>query len=323
MISALDGNHTTVNLFSLHFLAVGEDIRFRPSPALSCQLKAKHTVIPIPKPESIVPPPQFSFYRKQSVGHINRKTKVLPFWMRKAPEDVSDDGSFEEPYHSFRMKGNHTVSKMRVLSQTSQRAMKNRLRRSSKLGPWAVTRGSTVGADGTKLKKISYTMQFTHEDASKPGWSQFVSDCLDELKETNKKLPIGREGGQWAFNQSDDALVFTDQSGKVYAKSTDVVVAGSYSNSSRTWMWGWNNPSIRPELTVSAKPAVEGFVLQNLFCPSYPTFFGLRVVPCAGEGDGWGFAALMNKVLEGVGVYRGPNGQNSTFFVMKNILTVE
>jgi hypothetical protein len=215
----------------------------------------------------------------------------------------------------------------RAVNKTTKRPVKTAVRPSTQkaarpetLGRWKVQRTIDVDEKGNPVQKVSYHTKFTADDANKPTWDAFCTETTEELMKSNKKLPLHREGGQWGFRQSDGVLFFTDKNGEVYAKSTDVIIAGSYCNSTNTWMWGWNNPSIRPELTMPAKKKVETYVQKNIFCCLYPTYFGLQVVPCCGEGEGWRFSAVVNKILGGVAVYRGPHGPQSTFFVMKNLI---
>ena len=95
----------------------------------------------------------------------------------------------------------------------------------------------------------------------------------------------------------------------------DIQVAGSWSQDSESWMWGWENESV-PE--AASDRMIEVFdtgvrmgieKLQHLF-------------GSCDEGEAWSMASVACEILGAESVYRAPGKKNMLFLLLMNIRTV-
>ena len=94
--------------------------------------------------------------------------------------------------------------------------------------------------------------------------------------------------------------------------SASIQVVGTYNTSDGSFLWGWDHPSIPENLRQHARLAHrwgEENQMKN---------FMSRKVTCS-EDDAWGFAAVANRLGNGSGVYRGPDGTTLVFMTFGEI----
>ncbi|SKB00220.1 hypothetical protein SAMN02745166_03098 [Prosthecobacter debontii] len=134
-------------------------------------------------------------------------------------------------------------------------------------------------------------------------YNAFLNQSLVELKARNQ-LAMDDHGlgmfDEWSLNQDEGILRFLDEQGNIRIE-TPVVILGTYSSQTATWMWGWANRSLVPGLT-AATCAVRDYGESNSM-----EDFTQSKIECD-EGEAWAFAAAAWKLLGGSGVYRGPSG---------------
>lgn len=88
-----------------------------------------------------------------------------------------------------------------------------------------------------------------------------------------------------------------------------IQIVGTYDSRSSTFLWGWDHPSVSPELAVAATRLREWG--ESHGAPRFTT----RQVR-ASEREAWEFAAMANRVAEMNGVYRGPAGDTYVYFLL-------
>lgn len=145
-------------------------------------------------------------------------------------------------------------------------------------------------------------------------YNQFLNDSLAELNVQNQLAADCHGLGtfqEWSLNQSEGVLRFLDSEGTIRIE-TPVVIVGTFSTQSSTWMWGWANQSLASGLTAATTAIrdygetnqIEDFVQPKIECD---------------ENEAWAMAAASWKLLGGSGIYRGPTGAGYAFLLMKNI----
>jgi hypothetical protein len=118
------------------------------------------------------------------------------------------------------------------------------------------------------------------------------------------------EGGQWGVDLDAGIITFTNDRG--WRITAPVQVVGTYNTADGTWLWGWDHPSVRPELGRDAE-TVRAFGEQ----------YGLEVLTtrkvAVDEADGWQFTALACYLAQAQGGYRGPAGPTIIYLTFGGI----
>ena len=144
-------------------------------------------------------------------------------------------------------------------------------------------------------------------------YNQLLNECVAEVEGKNQKLVDEYGLGsfeRWDIDQEIGELVFSD--GSVPKLVCSVTMLGSYSESSGTWMWGWANPSLLEPLTRDTnaiREYGEKNEMEDLVVEKTP----------ATEGEAWALSALSCRILEGLGLYRGPTGNGFVVMMIKTI----
>ncbi len=158
-------------------------------------------------------------------------------------------------------------------------------------------------------KKIAEEITPSCDDA----YNKLLNDCVAEVEARNQKL--SEEFGlgsfeRWDIDQEVGGLVFSN--GGVPRLICSVTILGSFSDLSETWMWGWANPSLLGPLTRDTN-ALREYGQQNgvedLIVEKTP----------ATAGEAWALSALACRILEGLGLYRGPTGNGFVVMMIKCI----
>jgi hypothetical protein len=149
---------------------------------------------------------------------------------------------------------------------------------------------------------------------------QFKDYCdvaFHDLERLNEGLELKFGIGKWERWDCDlqpATLTFSnDGMPKVIA---NVQVAGSTSNKSGTWMWGWANQHLPAQVTEEVSRVGEFGKRENISQLTDATF-------SADEEVGWQMAAVATKVLQGKGVYRCPSKAGFLFLILMNVSFVE
>lgn len=145
-------------------------------------------------------------------------------------------------------------------------------------------------------------------------YNEFLNQALAALNAQNQiaaeKFGFGTFD-EWSLNQEEGILKFLDEGGTVRIE-TPVVILGTYSSQSATWMWGWANQSLVPDRTAPTT-AIRDYGQTNGISD-----FTQPKIECD-ESEAWAMAAASWKLLGGSGVYRGPTGAGYAFLLMKEI----
>jgi hypothetical protein len=114
----------------------------------------------------------------------------------------------------------------------------------------------------------------------------------------------------WDYDMDKETLTFSHKGvAKVVAT---IQVAGSISNKSKTWLWGWANQYF-PENVIRALSVVREFGekhgIQKLTRDKW----------AATVEDGWEMSAVANRLIKGKGVYRCPTDNGFLFLILTQI----
>lgn len=149
--------------------------------------------------------------------------------------------------------------------------------------------------------------------AGSPDWQTYLDESRTSLQAQQQALIDVEDLGsyeRWDMDQAQGAIVFSN--GGVPELVARVVFVGSYAGTSKTWLWGWANPSVLAALTDPVQKVRE-FGMTNHYAPLVDHQWDAQ------ESDGWDMAAVTNRILGGKGVYRAPNGQTLAFFVITDL----
>jgi hypothetical protein len=153
----------------------------------------------------------------------------------------------------------------------------------------------------------------TSAHAATPGWDELVRASYEYTNEQQDKLEKDfslSKHERWDLDQDKGELVFS--SGGTPAVIAKFQFVGSLSNTSHTWLWGWGNESILPELSSKIK-VVREYGEKNDLKKLKDRKWD------AEEVDGWEMAAITNYLLKAKGVYRPPYSNGLTFIVITDI----
>ena len=114
---------------------------------------------------------------------------------------------------------------------------------------------------------------------------------------------------RWDADLDAGTLVFTFPDRVVTSR---VQVVGTYSPQDRTWLWGWDHPSIGQHLAEDARLAREFGARYRL--ADYTT----RTVSCD-EEQAWQFAAVACYLAKATGAYRGPSDTAFAFMTFHDV----
>jgi hypothetical protein len=144
-------------------------------------------------------------------------------------------------------------------------------------------------------------------------YNQLLRECAAEVEGKNTELAAEYGFGQferWDIDQEIGDLIFSD--GGVPTLICKVVVLGSFSESSQTWMWGWANPSLLDHLTDQTKKVRAYGEEKNV-----PDLVTEKTE--ATEGEAWALASYACRILDGLGLYRGPTGNGFVIMMITQI----
>jgi hypothetical protein len=124
-------------------------------------------------------------------------------------------------------------------------------------------------------------------------FENYCHEAFHDLERLNEhlmqKFGIG-EWQRWDYDLQSGTLTFSNDS--VPKVISNVQIAGSTSNKSGTWMWGWANQHLPAQVTREISRVREFGERESISQLTDATF-------SADEELGWQMAAVATKVIEG------------------------
>jgi hypothetical protein len=146
-------------------------------------------------------------------------------------------------------------------------------------------------------------------------YDELYDQSISELKKQQDTLVVKYKMGKyenWWYDQDKCVLQFKNK-GEVKLEFT-VAAAGDYSKKTKTWLWSWENKTIIDKMSGPVLK-VKTFGVEN-------KFDRLTTAKISGDmADAWEFAAITNKILNGIGVYCA-NDKNTDCPLMLILLKV-
>jgi hypothetical protein len=128
----------------------------------------------------------------------------------------------------------------------------------------------------------------------------------DAHRQTSK---LGEEDN-WDVDLNEGTLTFTFADGKII--KTAIQVIGTYNTNDNSFMWGWDHPSVPENLAQHALLAKKWGT--NVNEPDYATL----QISCS-EDEVWKMSAVVNRLAEANGVYRGDSNGTFVFMTMDTL----
>jgi hypothetical protein len=120
-----------------------------------------------------------------------------------------------------------------------------------------------------------------------------------------------REAETWDVDQDAGTISWLFADGKVAVAPVQII--GTYNPNDRSFMWGWDHPSVVPELQESAKLVKEFGAKHEI-----PSFMQQKIV-LQNESEAWKFVAVANRLAESNGGYRADTGGPIVFMTYGEI----
>ena len=114
---------------------------------------------------------------------------------------------------------------------------------------------------------------------------------------------------RWDLDQEDGRLIFKS---KKLTAAAPAQIIGSYSTSTGTWLWAWDNPCVLEPLQAHARQVREYGETHGI------TALITREFECS-EADAWQITALACHLCEAQGAYRGPAGTTLVFMTFGKV----
>lgn len=139
---------------------------------------------------------------------------------------------------------------------------------------------------------------------------------IDRAMAGLEALTAAHEGlwqiGRAAWSVDQDAGTITFNSPKGMVATAPVQIIGSYDTRDRSWLWGWDNPSLQGPLTRDAR-LVRDFGRRK----GYDLLTTSRLI-CPEERC-WELTALACLLTKAQGAYRGPAGTTYVFMTFGQV----
>jgi hypothetical protein len=148
-------------------------------------------------------------------------------------------------------------------------------------------------------------------DSMNPDWRSLTDRAMEELRlKTEAHMgtwPLLES--DWSVDQDEGAIVFTTDEVEAVAP---VQIIGTYNIADETWLWGWANSSIVPELQRDALRLQQSAVELG-----FP-WLAERKLACS-EDEAWEMTAVACHFCGAQGAYRGPAGDTLIFMTFGNV----
>jgi hypothetical protein len=140
-------------------------------------------------------------------------------------------------------------------------------------------------------------------------YNTFAEKCTEEvllLQEQLKKNHDLNFYENWYYNQATGLITFSTDDKEINFKYFEV---GTFSNNTNTWMWSWDNDHTLGKVKAHAT-FITDFGRTSNFSKLTNGHFA------SDESESWEFAAIANKILNGIGVYRSVDEHLYIFLVL-------
>jgi hypothetical protein len=144
-------------------------------------------------------------------------------------------------------------------------------------------------------------------------YNQLLRDCMAEVDQKNTELAEEYGFGsfeRWDIDQEIGSLIFSDN--EEVKLTCKIVMLGSFSESSQSWMWGWANPSLLDHLTIETEK-----VKQHGETNSIPDLTTPKTE--ATESEAWALSSYACRILGGRGLYKGPTGNGCVIMMITEL----
>lgn len=139
-----------------------------------------------------------------------------------------------------------------------------------------------------------------------------IEQASDAMREKQKALvdrfQLGTHG-RFDWSQEQGVIVFS--SNGVPKVAADIQFAGSYSDTSKTWLWAWDNDTILPKMLSDSKRVLQygrEHHFKRLTEAKWP----------ADEVECWGVTTLQAHFTGAEGMYRTSTGKGYTYLTLRN-----
>ena len=139
-----------------------------------------------------------------------------------------------------------------------------------------------------------------------------IEQAADAMREKQKALvdrfQLGTHG-RFDWSQEQGVIVFSNNG--VPKVAADIQFAGSYSSTSKTWLWAWANDTILPKMSSDSKRVLQygrEHHFKRLTEAKWP----------AGEVDCWEVTTLQAHLTNAEGMYRTPDNNGYTYLTLRN-----
>lgn len=116
---------------------------------------------------------------------------------------------------------------------------------------------------------------------------------------------LGQETN-WSVDQGQGKIVFTFSDGTI--AEAPVQIVGTFNSRDDSFMWGWDHPSVMPELQANARKVRE-FGRENKI-----NELQAQTIECS-EQRAWELTAVAMRLSEANGAYRGEAGPGTYVFM--------
>ena len=140
-------------------------------------------------------------------------------------------------------------------------------------------------------------------------YNKFAETCVEELKVLQDKFQNEYDVDwydNWFYNQSTGLLTFSTGDQELNFKYLDV---GSFSESSKTWKWSWDNDTTLENVKEKVF-IVKEFGEKSDFKKLTTGYFS------SDEFEAWEFVAIAAKLTNGIGVYRPVSDRQLKIFLV-------
>lgn len=140
-------------------------------------------------------------------------------------------------------------------------------------------------------------------------YNSYAQRCCEETKVLQDKFQRDYNltwYENWFYNQSTCLLTFTTGDEQLNFTYVDI---GSFSESSKTWKWSWDNETTLERVKKEVR-LVREFGESSNFPKLTSGYFE------SNEFEAWEFVAIAAKLLNGIGVYRPVNDNGLKIFLV-------
>ncbi len=142
---------------------------------------------------------------------------------------------------------------------------------------------------------------------------QFIEGSLKGLQmQTSAHSAAWHLGNEktWDVNQETGELIFTFADSTT--ATTQIQIIGTYDTVSKTFLWGWDHPSVLEPLREHAKLTKAWGIANRV------SKFTTLEVNCS-ETEAWEFTAVAVRLANANGAYRGPAGTTMVFMTFGEV----